>query len=98
MAAKRRNPTIAGQKQLGGKLKNILGGKLVFISTKDMQDWYGIFDDVANDKLNDAWEVYWKANSKSAGHPPKLIAFGPIAKLRGYAVCRADRKGDWIHS
>ncbi len=97
MAAKRRDPTVAGQKQLDGKLKNILGGKLEFISAKNMQNWYGRYDDVAVDKLNVAWKAYWKANSKSTARPPQLFAFGPIAKLDGYAVCRADQKGHWSH-
>src|SRR4051812_10444927 len=96
MAAKRRDPTAAARRQIKGKLQKILKGKLEFISIKNMQSWYGRYDDAAISRLESAWKEYWSGHDWDPGRAPKLFAVGPISTLNGYAVCRNDKKNNWL--
>ena len=97
MAAKRRDPTAAGQRQIQSKFRKIFEGKLEFISIKNMQTWYGRYDDVAVAKLEKAWKDYWGSQDWNPGRPPSLFAVGPISTPKGYAVCRKDMKNAWLY-
>lgn len=96
MAAKQRDPTAAGRKQIEGAFRKIFDGKLEFISIKKMQAWYGRYDDTAVEKLEIAWRDYWRSMHWKPRSTPKLFAVGPTSSPKGYAVGRLDKKKNWL--
>jgi hypothetical protein len=97
VAAKQRDPTAAGHKQIQSKFRKIFAGKLEFITIKNMQTWYGRYDNKAVEKLEAAWKEYWGATDWNPGRAPKLFAAGPTTSPKGYAICRADKKKNWLY-
>jgi hypothetical protein len=95
VAARRRDPTAAGRKQIERKFRKIFAEKLEFISFRNMQTWYGRYDDVAIEKLETAWQEYWRLTDWRPKAAPTLFAVGPVRN--GYAVGRADKKNNWLY-
>jgi hypothetical protein len=94
VARKERPLTIESRRQMNSKFRRIESNGYVFISDRNMRDWYGNNSTKNVGKLKEAWQEYFKSDWTA----PKLVATDRFAtgKDHGYLVGRRDTQKDWL--